>query len=544
MGHSQSTPNYNLPIFINNDQPTWLGDFNGAMHSIDTAVHDTATKADQAGKDFATLNHTVEGHTTQIEQLETDIEQLETDTGNLTTTVSGLEEKVAGHTASIAELHEGLDSLENATKYDGITNHVTNAAALFRTTGNYDRQGGCPCGDDLYAIYGYGTGVSQVTLYKVSTGTVAATYDVGDSEFHGNGMSYYNGELILAGSSATAKGSQIYFFQVTNSSLTLTKTISAAQFGLGACWGFGHYKDTDNEYYWATDYLTNFYYVNKACTVSSKIGTVYLPSSAGQEYSTQQGCSYSKEYSVFLSCRSNCINVFTDKLKYIKTIPIDETLGFVWREEIEQATIYDGKLWLHNNPIKTTAYTDNHVGCVWNVDVGTEMPKGWGNGDYNQMLAITFDGSTRLPTVSDGNPITGVTVGYMQDVSAVQAQLGKIPYNVVIQASSNDVLLIQEHSQIQAGNKTWAGIHALAGFTIYEADALYRNLKNARYGSLFYGMSNITCTLYTEFPSGITSGGKNVANIYGGTILARNNYSVTNIKDIDTTRSYALWAIE
>lgn len=537
MSHSKSTPNYSLPIFINNDQPTWLGDFNGAMQSLDTAVHDAATKADQAGKDFATLNHTVEGHTTQIEQLETD-------TGNLTTTVSGLEEKVADHTASIAELHEGLDSLENSTKYDGITNHVTNAAALFRTTGNYDRQGGCPCGDDLYAIYGYGTGVSQVTLYKVSTGTVVATYNVGDTEFHGNGMSYYKGELILAGSSATSKGSQIYFFQVTNSSITLTKTISAAQFGLGACWGFGHYKDTDNEYYWATDYLTNFYYVNKACTVSSKIGTVYLPSSAGQEYSTQQGCSYSKEYSVFLSCRSNCINVFTDKLKYIKTIPIDETLGFVWREEIEQATIYAGKLWLHNNPIATTAFTDNHIGCVWSVDVGTEMPKGWGVGDYNSLFGIVFDGATQVPTSSDGNPNKQLTVGYMQDVSSVQAQLGNLPYNVIIEASSNDVMLIYAHSQINANAKTWAGIYALAGYTIYNAEPLYRNLQNARFDSLFSGVSNITCTLYTEFPSGITSGGKKVGGNYGGTFQVRNSTSVTNIKAIDTKRSYAIWGIE
>ena len=537
MSHTNETLNYKLPQFVDTDQPTWLGDVNGAMLSIDTAIHDAATKADQAGKDFATLNHTVEGHTTQIEQLETD-------TGNLTTTVSALEEKVAEHTASIAELHEGLDSLENATKYDGIMNHVTNAAALFRTRGNYDRQGGCPCGDDLYAIYGYGAGVSQVTLYKVSTGTVVATYDVGDTEFHGNGMSYYNGELILAGSSATTKGSQIYFFQVTNSALTLTKTINATQFGLGACWGFGHYKDTDNEYYWASDYLTNFYYVNKACTVSSKIGTVYLPSSAGQEYSTQQGCSYSKEYSVFLSCRSNCINVFTDKLKYIKTIPIDETLGFVWREEIEQATIYGGKLWMHNNPVDTTVYTENRVGCVWSVDVGTEMPRGWGHCNYNSYFGIVFDGATQVPTSSDGNPNKQLTVGYMQDVSAVQAQLGKLPYNVNIQASSNDVLVIREHSQILANQNTWAGIFALAGYTIYEASALYKNLKNARFESLFSGVSNITCTLYSEFPSGIESGGKKIAGIYGGTLLVRNNASVANIKAIDTARSYAIWAIE
>ena len=132
----------------------------------------------------------------------------------------------------------------------------------------------------------------------------------------------------------------------------------------------------------------------------------------------------------------------------------------------------------------------------------------------------------------------------MQDVSAVQAQLGKIPYNVVIQASSNDVLMIREHSQIRGNGKTWAGIYALAGYTIYEADALYRNLRNARFDSLFSGVCNITCTLYTEFPSGIESGGKKVAEIYGGTLQVRNSTSVTNINAIDAERSYALWAIE
>ena len=35
MSHSKTTNNYGLPIFVNNDQPTWLGDFNDAMYKID-----------------------------------------------------------------------------------------------------------------------------------------------------------------------------------------------------------------------------------------------------------------------------------------------------------------------------------------------------------------------------------------------------------------------------------------------------------------------------------------------------------------------------
>lgn len=48
MSHSQSTPNYDLPIFVNNDQPTWLGDFNGAMDKIDTGMNTIGAKASTA----------------------------------------------------------------------------------------------------------------------------------------------------------------------------------------------------------------------------------------------------------------------------------------------------------------------------------------------------------------------------------------------------------------------------------------------------------------------------------------------------------------
>lgn len=38
MGHTNSTPNIGLPQFIGTDKPTWLGDVNGAMSTIDTKV--------------------------------------------------------------------------------------------------------------------------------------------------------------------------------------------------------------------------------------------------------------------------------------------------------------------------------------------------------------------------------------------------------------------------------------------------------------------------------------------------------------------------
>lgn len=39
MSATNETTNYQLPLFADNDQPTWLGDFNGAMDKIDNALN-------------------------------------------------------------------------------------------------------------------------------------------------------------------------------------------------------------------------------------------------------------------------------------------------------------------------------------------------------------------------------------------------------------------------------------------------------------------------------------------------------------------------
>ena len=38
MSATNQTSNYDLPLFIGTDKPSWLGDFNGAMNAIDTAI--------------------------------------------------------------------------------------------------------------------------------------------------------------------------------------------------------------------------------------------------------------------------------------------------------------------------------------------------------------------------------------------------------------------------------------------------------------------------------------------------------------------------
>lgn len=48
MAATNETTNYKLPLFTDNDQPTWLGDFNGAMGKIDAGITTVGANASTA----------------------------------------------------------------------------------------------------------------------------------------------------------------------------------------------------------------------------------------------------------------------------------------------------------------------------------------------------------------------------------------------------------------------------------------------------------------------------------------------------------------
>ena len=48
MSATNETANYKLPLFTDNDQPTWLGDFNGAMSKIDANMNTVGANASTA----------------------------------------------------------------------------------------------------------------------------------------------------------------------------------------------------------------------------------------------------------------------------------------------------------------------------------------------------------------------------------------------------------------------------------------------------------------------------------------------------------------
>lgn len=75
MSHTNETLNYKLPQFVDTDQPTWLGDFNGAMNSIDTGIAGVGANASTA---LSAANNAVN----RVGQVETTIAGVQTTANN------------------------------------------------------------------------------------------------------------------------------------------------------------------------------------------------------------------------------------------------------------------------------------------------------------------------------------------------------------------------------------------------------------------------------------------------------------------------------
>lgn len=153
MGHTNSTANLSLPQFIGTDKPTWLGDFNGAMASIDAyagtndaavaavdakadgAVSDasaavatataanntagtastTATQANSIANNALTVANNADGHTNQLEQKVGLLADLHTT--DKTSIVAAINEVADGSSAGVIDGALKRDPSDGIIKY-------------------------------------------------------------------------------------------------------------------------------------------------------------------------------------------------------------------------------------------------------------------------------------------------------------------------------------------------------------------------------------------------------------------------------------------
>ena len=99
MAHTNKTANYELPIFIGTDKPSWMNDWNYLTTKLDTTIKAIADA--------------VAGDTVDIEELKTTIEELKTSVGLLETSVSTIDGKVLTIEGDVSLLKTGQQTLSS-----------------------------------------------------------------------------------------------------------------------------------------------------------------------------------------------------------------------------------------------------------------------------------------------------------------------------------------------------------------------------------------------------------------------------------------------
>lgn len=99
MTATNETTNYNLPLFADNDQPTWLGDFNGAMAKIDGDMNTIGANASTA---LSAANNAVN----RVATVETAMTNVQATANNAYSLAQANEKDIGTLDGEVAELNQ------------------------------------------------------------------------------------------------------------------------------------------------------------------------------------------------------------------------------------------------------------------------------------------------------------------------------------------------------------------------------------------------------------------------------------------------------
>ena len=119
MGSTNKTAHYELPQFVANDKPSWLGDVNQAMEAIDTGIYGAKSSADGAQ---TTANNAVAGvqtANTRMDGMQTQLDTVATQANQTATTVNQHTSSIATNSANINTLNSRMGSTDISDIGDG-----------------------------------------------------------------------------------------------------------------------------------------------------------------------------------------------------------------------------------------------------------------------------------------------------------------------------------------------------------------------------------------------------------------------------------------
>lgn len=106
MSHTNETKNLKLSQFINNDQPSWITDYNGDMEKIDNAYGEIAG-------DGSTLREDIDKNTSDISTLKGNVNALQTQQNTLATDLSNQATTIAGLRSDVNTAENNIEMLQD-----------------------------------------------------------------------------------------------------------------------------------------------------------------------------------------------------------------------------------------------------------------------------------------------------------------------------------------------------------------------------------------------------------------------------------------------
>lgn len=123
MTATNETTNYKLPLFTDNDQPTWLGDFNSAMNKIDTGITTVGANASTA---LSAANNAVN----RVGQIETTIAGVQTTANNAYSLSATNEQNISTLGGQVAQLENKFPITSDSLSNGAVTAHKLDQTAI------------------------------------------------------------------------------------------------------------------------------------------------------------------------------------------------------------------------------------------------------------------------------------------------------------------------------------------------------------------------------------------------------------------------------
>lgn len=129
MGSTNKTAHYELPQFVANDKPSWLGDVNEAMEAIDTGIYGAKSSADGAQQTANNAVAGVQSAGTRMDGIQTQLDTVATQANQTATTVAGHTRSIATNSANINTLNSRMGSTDISAIGDGTVTGAIDALA-------------------------------------------------------------------------------------------------------------------------------------------------------------------------------------------------------------------------------------------------------------------------------------------------------------------------------------------------------------------------------------------------------------------------------